>query len=252
MILNLVNGKYYIGYAKNFKERWSKHINDLNNNNHHNIYLQNAWNLYKEENFQFDIIDECEEEILCSMEHYWCNILLAHNKKYGYNIAPTNPFCKPCMSKETKLKISITNTGRQVKPETRVKISNTLMGHVGSFKKGMHTEDSKNKISKGNKGKKRSEKHKETLRLFHTGIKLSEETKKKMRESHNHHSPSEYTRKRVSETVSIPIIQYDLQMNFIKEWEKVTDAKKFYGGDIPAALKGRQKTSKGFIWKYKN
>lgn len=251
MILNLINGKYYIGYAKNFIERWDRHINDLNNNNHHNYHLQNAWNLYGEKNFQFDILDECEEEFLCSMEHYWCNLLLPHNKNYGYNIAPTNPFCKPCMAEETKLRISLANKGKEVKPETRAKISNTLMGHEGAFKKGMHTEESKNKISLGNKGKIRTKEHKEILRIARTGKKLSEETRERMRNSHNHHSPSEEGKKRISEAKSVPILQFDLEMNFIRGWKSVTEAKKYYGGDIPAALKGDQKTSKGFIWKYK-
>ena len=31
----------------------------------------------------------------------------------------------------------------------------------------------------------------------------------------------------------------------------VTEAKKYYKGDIPATLKGRQKQSCGFKWKYK-
>lgn len=49
-----------------------------------------------------------------------------------------------------------------------------------------------------------------------------------------------------------PILQYDLKGNFIKEWINVVSAINLMGGDIVACLKGRQKTSCGFIWKYKD
>jgi hypothetical protein len=48
-----------------------------------------------------------------------------------------------------------------------------------------------------------------------------------------------------------PILQYDLQGNFIKEWESVTKAQKTYGTTIIDCLRGKTKTSKNFIWKYK-
>lgn len=52
--------------------------------------------------------------------------------------------------------------------------------------------------------------------------------------------------------VSKPIIQYDLQDNFIKEWSSIAEAKRNIKGDITAALLKKQKTAGGFKWKYKN
>lgn len=49
------------------------------------------------------------------------------------------------------------------------------------------------------------------------------------------------------------IIQYDLEGNFIKRWEKLVDAEKELGinhRSICSAASGRTKTSGGFIWKY--
>ena len=58
-IENLINGKIYIGSASiNFIIRWNSHKNELKNNKHPNIHLQNAWNLYGEENFVFEVIEE--------------------------------------------------------------------------------------------------------------------------------------------------------------------------------------------------
>ena len=48
-----------------------------------------------------------------------------------------------------------------------------------------------------------------------------------------------------------PILQFDLQGNFIREWESVRKAKFIYGTTIHHCLNKRQKTAKGFIWRYK-
>ena len=49
--------------------------------------------------------------------------------------------------------------------------------------------------------------------------------------------------------------QYDLDGNFIKEWESIISIKKYFNkpnncGDISSCLNGRQKTAFGYIWKY--
>lgn len=49
-----------------------------------------------------------------------------------------------------------------------------------------------------------------------------------------------------------PIIQYDLEGNFIREWDCITDARKHYKGNIDSVLSKVTNTSCGFIWRYKN
>lgn len=51
---------------------------------------------------------------------------------------------------------------------------------------------------------------------------------------------------------SKPILQFDKQDNFIKEWPSISEAERNIGGDIKSAIAGRQKTAAGFIWKSKN
>ena len=46
------------------------------------------------------------------------------------------------------------------------------------------------------------------------------------------------------------VLQYDLNNNFIKEWDNIEEPSKFYKGYIGGCLNGRQKTAGGFIWKY--
>jgi len=57
-ILNKVNGKFYIGSTKNAKVRWYQHKYSLNNNKHINNHLQNAWNKYGKDSFDFIILEE--------------------------------------------------------------------------------------------------------------------------------------------------------------------------------------------------
>ena len=50
---------------------------------------------------------------------------------------------------------------------------------------------------------------------------------------------------------NIPILQYDLDGNFIREWECATDVGREVCGNICKCLKGRTKTAYNYIWKYK-
>jgi predicted GIY-YIG superfamily endonuclease len=84
-ITNLVNGKFYIGSSKNIKARWYQHKSQLNDNQHRNIHLQNAWNLYGSQNFQFEIIEKCELEKQFEREQYYLDKLNPFDDN-GYNI----------------------------------------------------------------------------------------------------------------------------------------------------------------------
>lgn len=52
-----------------------------------------------------------------------------------------------------------------------------------------------------------------------------------------------------------PIIQYDMNDNIIREWQCGNDITKELGFNkfgIQKCCRGKQKTSNGFKWKYKN
>lgn len=48
-----------------------------------------------------------------------------------------------------------------------------------------------------------------------------------------------------------PILQFDLNGNFIREWECTADIGREVSGHICNCLKGRKPTAYGYIWKYK-
>lgn len=84
-IENLKNGKIYIGQSYNISYRWIHHKSDLRGGIHHNKHLQNAWNKYGEDNFSFEILEECERELLNSREQYWINYYDSFNNGYNFD-----------------------------------------------------------------------------------------------------------------------------------------------------------------------
>ena len=54
-----------------------------------------------------------------------------------------------------------------------------------------------------------------------------------------------------NDKIKKPILQYDLEGNFIKEWPSTTDVGKEFIKGINHCLRGRQKTAYNYIWKYK-
>lgn len=84
-IINKVNGKIYVGSSKNINQRWKEHIYHLNNGDHCNTYLQNAWNKYGSVNFSFKVIEKCEPQFQFEREQYYLNLLNPFDDN-GYNV----------------------------------------------------------------------------------------------------------------------------------------------------------------------
>jgi group I intron endonuclease len=85
-ILNLINGKQYIGQTTDLKKRENDHFRHLRYNKHHNYHLQNAFNEYGEENFDFIIITYCSEEELNDLEQYYIAKFKTMDSEFGYNL----------------------------------------------------------------------------------------------------------------------------------------------------------------------
>ena len=82
---NLSNNKVYIGKSTSVNYRWRKHLWFLKRNKHVNKHLQSAFNKYGENQFIFEIIEECSFEELNDKEKYWINLLDSSNPLIGYN-----------------------------------------------------------------------------------------------------------------------------------------------------------------------
>lgn len=157
-IINLLNGMFYVGSAVNFNKRWKEHRNLFENNKHSNSKLQNVYNKYGEDVFQFTIVEIVEDELnLLKIEQLWIDASDCCNREIGYNINPT----------------AGSNLGRKWSDETKLKLS--IAG-----KNRKLTEEHKINISKANSGKKRTP---EMIRLMSErmmGNIISEETRAKL------------------------------------------------------------------------
>ena len=146
-IRNKINNKTYVGKTgMNFGDRWDSHRSLLNNGKHDNPYLQNAWNKYKQDNFEFIILEECDLDVLDEREKYYIKLYkdmgLAYNIHDGGNEG--NNLGKH-LSDETKRKIGeknkVNSLGRKVSEETKKKMSES---HAGMKYKPMSDEGRKN------------------------------------------------------------------------------------------------------------
>ena len=102
--------------------------------------------------------------------------------------------------------------------------------------------------SKHNLGKKHSDETKAKISKNRKGLIISEETKKKLSIANlKRYSP-------YHEGLKCKIIEYDMNMNYVKEHESIRNTKN-YGFDprtVSKCLKGKRKQHKGSIFKYKS
>ena len=94
-IVNKVTLKCYVGSTRqSFAYRFRDHKRDLKNNKHHNRYLQNAWNKYGSEVFEFEVLEvidkSLDKTVFLEKEYYWITKFDSSHSEFGYN-AVANP-----------------------------------------------------------------------------------------------------------------------------------------------------------------
>lgn len=95
--------KIYIGQSQNICKRWYQHTYTLNTNQHRNSYLQRAWNKYGQDNFKFEVIDECDISALDDKEKYYIQKFNSMDKDHGFNLDSGGQH--PKLSNETVKKL---------------------------------------------------------------------------------------------------------------------------------------------------
>ena len=215
-----VTDKWYIGQTVNPEGRFNCHI-DRAINKKDKTYFYNSIRKYGLENFVYCVLEENvlrenlnmrEMDLIEYYDSFYC----------GYNMTAGGN--QTIFSEEFKEKMSEANKGR-------------IPWNKG--KHGIYSEETLKKLSESLKGKPG----------YWTNKHLSEETKKKLSESlkgkpsWQKGKPS-YNRK--------PVSKYDLNGNFIKKYNCITDALKENpkAGHIGEVCNGYRKQTGGFIWKY--
>jgi group I intron endonuclease len=207
----------YIGKTNNLIVRLNKHLKESKKNpkTHKQCWLNTL--LLKNLKPLLKILEECINDEWQEREKYWISLYdnLTNLTEGGDN----PPSHKGLKRKENHKKALLNaNLGKQKSQETKDKISNARK---------------ERKIKGYWEGKHFSEEHCKNMSLSRIGKIVSEEQKEKL---------------------YIPIIQKDLNNNFIKEWKSASIAAKELNlntGSINNVLKNRRKTYKNYLWEYK-
>jgi len=270
-ILNKLTNECYIGQAINIELRLGKHLSSLRNNNHiyytskNKTILQNTWNKYSEENFKFEIIEECSEEMLNEREIYWINYYNCNRNKSGkgYNLNDGGYGNRGYRYiEQDKIKVSNANKGR-------IHLNNGEIGKLIKpeefdyyisigFSKGMlqkHLDNiNKNKKQSEETIKKRSEAMKGKIGWSKVK-KLSEEHKYKIGQSSKGRVKSNETKEKIKIANSKSVLQYDKYGKLINKFLSGVEAQEktnIQRSHISQCCKGKRKTAGGYIWEYEN
>jgi group I intron endonuclease len=114
-IINNITGKYYIGSAIDFWDRFLFHDWQIRNNRHSNNYLQNSYNKNGDCEFSFNLLELLSpKDNLIEREQFYIDLLEATNPELGYNLSPTaGSTFGTKRTQASKDKVSVTN-GRKV------------------------------------------------------------------------------------------------------------------------------------------
>jgi group I intron endonuclease len=201
---------------------------DINNNPKYlgsGSVLKKAIKKYGKANFKKEILEYClSKEELWEKEEYWLNFFNAESDPLFYN--RTNK--------------AYGNSGQTL--EGKEKISQARKGWIPS-------DETKKRMSEGRKGHKMyNNEWRLKIKNALTGIKRTDETK---------HKQSEIKKGKPSKSKK-PVLQYDKQGNFLKEYPSVTEAAKALNKKSGAVItevcnmKKNRKSIFGYVWRYKN
>jgi group I intron endonuclease len=249
-------GKIYIGQSINLPEM-KKHYERLAVKKQPKIY--NSLKKYGWDSHLFEVIEECDLDIMDDREVFWKQYFLqTFNDDWDMVL-----FCELYdggggpKSTQTKEKISKANIGKILSQETRDKIKNSpnRRENIGNSKRGKPFPSARD-ANMGNtyrKGKKMSDESKEKIGKGNRGKKRTPEVIESLRGPRgNKHSPEAIEQKKQS--LYKTILQFSLDGEFIKEWKGIKIASSelniSYTG-ITNCIKGKYKTCGSFIWKLK-
>jgi group I intron endonuclease len=233
--------KIYVGLSNNIKLRWSsyKNMSSINGNS----LLKESLRGSSYNNHVFEIIELIEYnplltekengKILRERERYWIKFYKSDTEGLNRNKGGCGPGKHTF---ESKSKISQANKGKTRSPDFGEKRS-----------KLFYTEEWRKNISKPKPGVSKAHKGRVSP---NRGKIMDEEQKHKISQSlKGRPKPLNF-----KDDVAKPVLQYDLDGNFIKEWSSITTAstqtKTPYAG-VSLCCNGKRKFSNNFVWKFK-
>lgn len=223
----LSDGKcFYIGKGKNYR-----HKSTSSRNSH-------WWNIVNKHGFSSEIlINHLSESKAFELESYFC-------KTIGYdnltNIRTETGWGGHTHSNETKKKMSQSHVGKKKPWVTKTKLGKNESEETRNKKRGPKTEQHKANLSKSLKGK-----NKGRIITWNVGRKKGQK------------SDYDYS-KRIMDYSNVgskgkKLYQLDIEGNIIKIWDNKKQAAYILGYNMVSigyVCLGKQKSYKGFIWRY--
>ena len=84
-VVNHVNGKCYVGQSTNIEKRWGEPRRGLNYHKHDGYHLYEAIRKYGLDNFDFEVLEECDVSVLDEREKHWICVFNSYENGYNMN-----------------------------------------------------------------------------------------------------------------------------------------------------------------------
>ena len=269
VIRNRLNGKIYVGSSIDIESRWKQHKRLFKKNKHGNTYLQRAWDKHEELNFEFYVLEETtrNKKDIIDTEQYFLDLYKPYERNIGYNI---NRIADSCLGiKKTKEQIIVMSNNRkefwknEKNKEKMIFSFNNVRNKKESARRASKTiiENGTRKGDKNNMfGTNCYEIWLKKFGKEYADIKQKEVLEiNKQKNSGKNNAMFGKKRQEVSKLnvkiKSKPILQYNLDGSFKKEYPSVSEAariNRFSRGGLKNFRNHPMNFALGFIWKYKN
>jgi len=173
-IVNLINGKRYVGSALSFRNRFASHRHSLRLGKHHSRFLQNSWSKHGEQSFSFRKLIICRPADLVFYEQ-----IVIDSTGPEYNICRKAGSClgvkwtKEAKEKQSEIQSRVRNfLGRKHTPETLALMSASQKGRPSPMKGRKRNPEAVTKTAAAHRGSKRSEETRSKMSAIRAGTKM--------------------------------------------------------------------------------
>lgn len=157
-LVNMRNGKQYVGSTLDLRRRVKKHFHQLRTGTHWNTPLMNAFVRDGEGAFRVDVLALVgAAEDMTAAEQWFIDRERAADRKHGYNLSPTAG--RPTHTAETRARISAAQKGRKLSEAHKAAIraycdtpdAKAHLARLQEARKGAkHTPEAREKIRQAN------------------------------------------------------------------------------------------------------
>ena len=240
------NSKYfYIGQSVNIYSRWTSHRSKLKQGTHANIIMQRVFNKMNDiDPFKYEIVKEVDNTENLSKEEN--NVLLEYIYKYPDKKSMNIADCVQTWTDKSIEKAKVSHTGHKHSQETKKKISEGQKGNVRTKQRISIVQ-----ISLEGELIKIWDSITDASRTLGCRINL----KRKTSGGFQWQKYTEYLdspKGPIKYDSEVPVKQFTSNGVFITEWKSISEASKKLGirhCNISNTIHGKQKTAGGFIWK---